>query len=350
MIQRFKDFFQFMMKDYKNVHFRKKEKRTIKKEQNSVWIKRVIWLVIFFVSISGVLGYLKAVKAEQNTEKFAQQVAKENNNNTVSNESSEPMYLFAKDFISNYINMPKGDKTEYVKKISTYMAPGVLGNEISQVEEGRELTSNVFYDSFTQNDHDVVVYQIAYNNLKTEEATREKQVKTKQGKKVVTKKVQEKYQKEVKTPVKALIFIPVKKVKDKFCVVENVYFEKIPSLNTSNTNKIMDSASEQGLASVSAKENEQVEAFTKRFFEHYATDSVQDMAFLMKEPESLEGLKTFKDLTDLKVYKAKKEIIVKVLVNFQDAGTSMIDTQTFTLFLTKKEGQYFVQKLTHTLD
>ncbi len=337
-----------MGEDYGKIRFRKKESRSIRKEKNPVLVRRILWVFIFIISISGVLGYLKAVKAENTTEKIMQE-SKNNVPKTDNPSNSQRMVLFGKEFVEKYLNVPKGEKETYLKELGGYVSKGFSFDEWVQSDAGRKLTNNLFYDVVQQKGHVVIVYKVGYDNLNDEEATRLKKVKAKQGNKVVIKNVSEKYTKEVKTHVDALLYVPIKQNGNQFTVIENPYFQVIPELNSNASKKVMDSAEDKGLASVSAKESEEVEMFAKRFFEHYASDSKQDMAYMMKKPESLEGLKQFDEISSLKAYEKGHHILVKAEVKFEDKGSSLPDKEVFTLELSKKEGQYFVQKLTHTL-
>lgn len=349
MFNKLKSFWKFASEDYGKVRRRKKETRSIRKERNPVLIRRMLWVIIFVVSISGILGYLKAVKAEHATEALMQ-VSKKNETKTIHQASSQPMVLFGKEFVEKYLNVPKGDKEAYLKELKPYIAQGLSFEDWAQSEAGRDLTSSLYYDVLQERNHVILVYKVSYDNLTEEEATRQKKVKSKQGKKVVTKNVSEKYTKELKTHVNALLYVPVRQSGNRFTVVENPYFQVIPELKSDEASKVINSAEEKGLDEVSAKENEAIEVFANRFFEHYASDSKQDMAYMMKKPESLEGLKQFDEISSFKAYENGRHILVKAEVKFEDKGSSLPDKEVFTLELSKKEGQYFVQKLTHTLD
>ncbi|MBA3925533.1 conjugal transfer protein [Listeria rustica] len=333
-------------------HFRKIQKKTKpkrklpKNKSSGKWLRRGIWLTIFLVGFAGLSGYFKSVRALKEIESTK---ASNVNAQVVSVTTDRPMEIFAENFIKAYFHRPLlMEQESYTDGMKKYFANGFPLEDISNVG-ARELISSSLFDVEKKKNYSVLIYQVAYNNITNQMATRIKQVPVKQGKKIVQKKITEKYTKEVKSKVTCLVHVPVQSVKGAYSVVDAVYYTTIPNLATSNGDVVTDDSANQDLDAVSTKQQGKVESFLQNFFENYASGTKEDMAFMMKNPETLDGMKQYKEIVSMRAYNQKQGVLVKVKVSFTDKQSSGTDVENFTLDLSKKEGQYFVSKLTHTL-
>ncbi|MDZ06800.1 conjugal transfer protein [Listeria monocytogenes] len=334
----------------------KKEKRKLPKgkKKSGKGTRITIWICIILIAISGVFAYLKSTKVEGATAKNTSKIAsllKEKPVEKISDYQSNKLLLFTNDFLEKYINVPQDTdgRTMRTDTLSKLYAKELKQDDLSNFEGYRELKNKTYFSTIEYKDMAVVQYDITYNNVGLVEKERKKKEKYKEGKKEKTRDVVEKYQEKEIKEVHALINIPVRSIKGVYSVIENVFFTQVPKLSTNKTNAVENMMDVEQEPEISATEKDDVEAFLKDFFKRYASSSVDDLAYMMKKPEALNGLKEFQEITYFKAYEQKKQTLIKLSVIFKDIDSTMTNTEDFSLTLSKKDGKYFIEKLTHTL-
>ncbi|WP_439443660.1 conjugal transfer protein [Listeria aquatica] len=338
-----------------NIQKEKKEKRKLPHSRtHGKGIRMLLWILIFGIAVSGILGYFKAVKVDHRTASIQKEIKKQRReaSNSMKQESENPMLLFTDDFIQHFLNVPENqeERERYKETLKSYLADGVSLDYVDTSQGKRDLKDSTFFNLLTKNGQKTVQYKVTYENVTFVEKEKIKKEKYKEGDKEKVRDVKEKVKEPSKKEVTCLLNVPVQETKQgQYTVVENPYFSSIPKLNSSKGKAITDSLANSELEPLSANQEEAVKKFVDGFFEKYASSSKEDMVFIMKTPESLNGLKTFEEVTNFKSYRLKKNSIVKCSVTFKDKDTQMVDEEVFTLELTRKEGQFFVSNLTHTL-
>ncbi|EAC4365786.1 conjugal transfer protein [Listeria monocytogenes] len=334
----------------------KKEKRKLPrgKKFSGKFIRIMIWLCIILIANSGVFAYLKSTKVEGKTAKNSSQIAsmlKKKPLEEISAYKSNKMLLFTNDFLEQYITVPANvdDRTMRTESLAKLYATELKQDDLSNFEGYRELKSKTYFSMVEYKDMAIVQYDVTYNNVGLVEKERKKNEKYKDGKTEKTREVVEKYQEKEIKEVHALINIPVRSVDGGYSVIENVFFTQVPKLYTNKTKPVENKMDVEQEPEISATEKDNVEAFLQDFFKRYASTSVDDLAYMMKKPEALNGLKEFQEIIYFKAYEQKKQILVKVSLIFKDTGSTMTNTEDFSLTLSKKDGKYFIEKLTHTL-
>jgi hypothetical protein len=96
----------------------------------------------------------------------------------------------------------------------------------------------------------------------------------------------------------------------------------------------------------------QINDFLKQFFTSYGKSTLDEMKYLMNSPESLNGFADFTGLEQTKIYDAKEKghYVVKTIAVFKDKATNVDMRYSFTLDVSKQDGKFYVNKLTHTLN
>ncbi|MBC1374200.1 conjugal transfer protein [Listeria sp. FSL L7-1699] len=334
----------------------KKEKRKLPKgkKKSGKGTRITIWLCIILIALSGVFAYLKSTKVEVATAKNTSKIAslqKEKPVKKISAYQSNKLLLFTNDFLEQYITVPEDvdGRTMRTESLSKLYAKELKQDDLSNFEGYRELKSKTYFSTIEYKDMAVVQYDITYNNVSLVEKERKKKEKYKDGKTEKIREVVEKYQEKEIKEVHTLINIPVRSINGAYSVIENVFFTQVPKLYTNKANAVENKMDVEQEPEISATEKDEAEAFLQDFFKRYASSSVDDLAYMMKKPEALNGLKEFQEIIYFKAYEQKKQTLIKVSVVFKDIDSTMTNTEDFSLTLSKKDGKYFIEKLTHTL-
>ncbi|EHO5109427.1 conjugal transfer protein [Listeria monocytogenes] len=334
----------------------KKEKRKLPrgKKSSGKGIRFTIWFCITLIAVSGVFAYLKSTKVESKTTKNTQEInelLKKKPIEKVSDYQSNKLLLFTNDFLEKYITVPEDNdgriaRTESLEKL---YAKELKQDELSDFEGFRELKDMTYFSTIEYADMAVVQYDVTYNNVALIEKERKKEEKYKEGEVEKTREVVEKYMEKEEKEIRSLINIPVSARNGAYSVIENVYFTQVPKLTTQKLSVVENKMDVDQEPEISASEKDNVETFLQDFFKRYASSSVEDLEYMMKNPEALNNLKQFHEMIYFKAYNQNSNILVKVSVVFKDTDANLFNTENFTLTLSKKDGKYFIEKLTHTL-
>ncbi|WP_139037499.1 conjugal transfer protein, partial [Bacillus safensis] len=147
--------------------------------------------------------------------------------------------------------------------------------------------------------------------------------------------------KEHEIKKQALLNIPVKNKGDQFAVSGTPYISEIYDLKGSIEINKEDREEYDGDQTAAIKE------FVNTFFRKYAEESKDDMSYVMKTPETLNGHLVFGDVENVRIYKIGDGFEISSVVVFKEKETSVPVKERFTLFVTKNTGQYYVNKLKH---
>ncbi|EUJ33142.1 hypothetical protein MFLO_04345 [Listeria floridensis FSL S10-1187] len=296
-----------------NIQQEKKERRKLPHARtHGKGIRMLLWLLIFLIAISGILGYFKAVKVDHRTVSIQKEIKKQKREatNATKQESENPMFLFTNDFIQHFLNVPENqeDRDRYKKTLRGYFADGISLDYVDASQGKRELKDSAFFNLLTKDGQQIVQYTVTYEDVTFVEKEKVKKEKYKEGNKEKVRDVKEKIKEPSKKEITCILNVPVQKTKQgQYTVVENPYFSSVPKLNSSKGKAITDSLADSELEPLSSNKEEAVKKFVNSFFEKYASSPKEEMVFMMKTPESLEGLKTFEEVTNFKSYRLKKK-------------------------------------------
>lgn len=232
---------------------------------------------------------------------------------------------FLSGFIEQYINVKnENDAIEQRhKKLMTYLAKesDELEQEtlfaISGARGDRVLNDFVLYNVKKEDEDSLFQYKVNYQNV----------VKVKK--------------KEHKIDKQALLNIPVKNKGDQFAVSGTPYISEIYDLKGDIANSKEEREEYDGDQTAAIKE------FLHTFFRKYAEETKNDMTYIMKAPETLNGHLVFGDVENFSIYKNDDGFEISSVVIFKEKETSIPVKERFTLFVTKNSGQYYVNQLKH---
>lgn len=271
------------------------------------------FIILLIIGLSSILIIRKGsdrVKLLENTDKIGQieKVV------TDSNVYNSKMDNFAKNFVTNYINIQK-DKAEERKNILTnYYLKGLVDNVVNNNNILRNLQSIRLYSSEKIVNEDYL-YKYVINYTITENDN----TKTKQE----------------------LISVPLKIVEGNYAVSNSPYFSDVPkdvSMGEYQEKKI-DLEKE-------VEKKVEIETFIKDFFKKYTTYNLEEMKYLMQTPESISS-KDLGEFKKIEVYKENNSYKVYAEVYLVDKDIKLTTLEKFTLNVTTKDSKYFVEKLEH---
>ncbi|EAA0025350.1 conjugal transfer protein [Listeria monocytogenes] len=315
----------------------------------SVRTTRTFFLILtLFLISSGPFAFIKStqmqslIRKEQATltETIQKELAKKTNTPV----TSELYKQFLQPFITAYINIP-AEQQAFEKRLTslqeTYFT--ITLEEEKNTGTERKLLSSDFYNLVNENGQLVAQYRIAYE-INTP-VTKERDVKKKEGDKEVV--VKEKYIDYVKTENQALLNIPFAQLKNQaFKVTAYPYFTIEPSLTSQNgPSKLLDISQYQR---VDNKEEKVVISFIQSFLDKYVSASLEDMAFMMKEPEILTGNYQISN-SQIEPFFKDKQLFAFVTFDVIDGETKIGHKETMTLLLKQRENTYFIETIHHYL-
>lgn len=289
--------------------------REIPKEKvRNKFISFSAWLIILLIiGLSSILIIRKGsdrVKLLENTDKIGQieKVVAD------SNVYNSKMDNFAKNFVTNYINIQK-DKAEERKNILTnYYLKGLVDNVVNNNNILRNLQSIRLYSSEKIGNEDYLYKYVINYTIKENDNTKTKQ---------------------------ELISVPLKIVEGNYAVSNSPYFSDIPK------DVSMGEYQEKKIDLEKEVENKvEIETFIKDFFKKYTTYNLEEMKYLMQTPESISS-KNLGEFKKIEVYKENNSYKVYAEVYLVDKDIKLTTLEKFTLNVTTKDSKYFVEKLEH---
>ncbi|EFQ11934.1 hypothetical protein HMPREF9504_02541 [Enterococcus faecalis TX0102] len=321
------------------------------KEEKAASIRttRTFFLILtLFLISSGPFAFIKSTQMQGLIRKeqasLTETIQKELAKNTNTPVTSELYKQFLQPFITAYINIP-AEQQAFEKRLTslqeTYFT--ITLEEEKNTGTERKLLSSDFYDLANENGQLVAQYRISYEI--TAPVTKERDVKKKEGDKEVV--VKEKYIDYEKTENQALLNIPFAQLKNQaFKVTAYPYFTIEPSLTSQNVpSKMLDISQYQ---QVDNKEEKAVINFIQSFLDKYVSASLEDMAFMMKEPEILTGNYQISN-SQIEPFFKDKQLFAFVTFDVIDGETKIGHKETMTLLLKQRESTYFIEAIHHYL-
>lgn len=231
---------------------------------------------------------------------------------------------FLSGFIEQYINV-KNERSAAEKRQNSLMKYLIKDDETDQetwfdtsgAQGDRILNDYVLYNVKKGDGDSLFQYKVNYANV----------VKVKK--------------KEHKIDKSALLNIPVKHKGNEFAVSGTPYLSEIYELKGDIASSLEEREEYDGDQSAAIKE------FLNTFFRKYAEESKDDMSYVMKTPETLNGHLVFGDVENIRIYKKGDGFEVSSVAVFKEKETNLPVKERFTLFIVKNSGQYYVNQLKH---
>lgn len=257
---------------------------------------------------------------------------------------------YSKRFIETYITIPADPKgrEQRANVLQGYLAEGMKLEKLENLSEfkgKRVLKSAQLYDVKDVQAHSAhYVYQIQYELIKLAEVKLTAEVTPKENANQDQQGKEEVLKEQSLGTQNVMMVVPLGTDGQSFNVIDHPYFQAVPS--DTRLTAVQDQTDK-------SKKNVQVEnelkQFATQFFTSYTTNSIEEMSYLMEQPEVLKDLYEYKGVEDFIVYNGDQEgqYIVKTLVILHQDG--ILSKHPFTLVVQKEKNKFYVKQLKHTL-
>jgi hypothetical protein len=258
---------------------------------------------------------------------------------------------YASQFIAAYINVPNDEKEreERSKTLQSYLAEGLTVGQLEDLSAfggKRVLKSASLYDvKDVSNTAASYVYRIEYELFKITEK-KEQAAAKKEDKEEIAAEEKDTASDESLGKKEQMIVVRLGTDGNSFNVIEQPYYEALPA--ETRLVSVQDKADQ---ANRNAKAESALKQFASQFFTSYTTNSIEEMSYLMEEPETLQGLYEYRGLENFVVYDGEQagQYIVKTLVLLQEGNADLQTKHPFTLIVTKENNRFYVQDFKHTI-
>ncbi|XNN69581.1 conjugal transfer protein [Bacillus pumilus] len=308
-------------KKLKSVKKPEKKTKSIPKDRTKI-IAFGVWSLIGTLVFFAFLAVLLSISNRSALNDLARQ--QEQNSKQKEEVSIVAGERFLSGFVTEYINV-KNERAAAEQRQNTLMKYLVADDEIDQetwfdtsgAQGDRVLNDYVLYNVKRGDGDSLFQYKVNYANV----------VKIKK--------------KEHKVDKSALLNIPVKHKGDEFAVSGTPYLSEIYDLKGDIPSSSEEHEEYDGDQTASIKE------FLNTFFRKYAEESKDDMSYVMKTPETLNGHLVFGDVENIRIYKKGDGFEVSSVAVFKEKETNLPVKERFTLSIVKNSGQYYVKQLKH---
>lgn len=129
-------------------------------------------------------------------------------------------------------------------------------------------------------------------------------------------------------------------VSQPYTLAEDLYLGKSKTFEKKTPDQVKELSKEEIIS---------IQKFLPVFFDKYALSNKTDLKLLMKTPELMgKGFKVSElDVNNAIYYQEKKHQVVQLSVAFEDLVTGGTRSENFTLYLTKADNGWYVEKLYH---
>lgn len=309
----------------------------------------IFYTILVLLTILLIASFIRASKANNESKEAVnktQEIQKKYEDNAETVQYNPNLKLYADKYIDAYMNIPKDGKAkEERQKALADFYPSDYKTPTENTENvERKLSEKEFFNIKRKDKQTIIQYIVNYELKITEK--KEVKVKKKKDKKDKDKKDEYETKTEEKDRIEnkqALINIPVKSENNKYVVIEYPHFSTIPSNQLKKARLVKDN-----LENEKREDNPKLKAFVEEFFDKYAKNKADDMAYLMDNPEGLEDIREVSKISDLRIYPKGDNYVVKAEVLMKDKGSPLENLEHYTLDITKKDGKYYVKDLTTT--
>lgn len=330
----------------KQVHRPKKEKSRVRKD-TSRRTAFFVWTLIFGMLFIATLSILLSLNTRSTLNETNRNLLAVEGEEVQEEISQEQANQFLSSFIRVYINVPKDNDAlqERADNLQGYMVyNSTFNNDKNDFyrpdgEGTRTLESFSLFNVEDEGDRSLYQYKVTFKN--TLETEVEKEVTKGKGKK---KKKEIEIEIETEEEQQTLLLnIPLIVDNGLFSIPSVPYFTDVPSLagNIEWEEESID------LEEYKGNESEDLMIFLSNFFEKYTTEPIEEMAYLMEEPETLNGSFLFEDMKDVVIYQDKENYKVLLKVVFKDDLSGIQQVNDIEMDISRDGSNFYVAKFNY---
>ncbi|API91547.1 hypothetical protein J32TS6_31090 [Virgibacillus pantothenticus] len=321
----------------------KKEKSPVRKDTS----KRTaffIWSLILGMLFLATISVLLSLNTRSTLNETNKLVQANEDKEVIEEIPVESANEFLSNFIKEYINVSNESEAlqERANRLKEYMVFNDTFNDeknslynLDNVNGTRQLESLNLFHIEDEGERSLFQYKVTFKNELQREV--EKEVVKGEGK---NKKKEIEIEIETEEEKNTLLLnIPIVYEKGLFSVQSVPYFTEVPSL----AGNIEYEKKEVDLEEYTGNEKENINEFLNTFFEKYATEPVDEMAYLMDDPQTLNGSFLFEEIRNLKIYVDGKHYKATMEVVFRDELTNIQQVNPVEMTISKTGRNYYVK-------
>lgn len=331
----------------KKIEKPQKEKSNIRKD-SSKRIAFFIWSLILGMLFVGIVSILLSINTRSVLNGLNEKVESSGSKEMEDEIPIESANEFLTSFIKEYINIE--NTTEALEERSKNLKEFMIYNDefnndkhylynLEKLKGDRELSSFSLFHVEDNGDEQLFKYKVTFKNIVEKEV--EKEVTKGKGKKK-KKKTETEIEKEEEENT-LLINIPIVYEGGLFSVKTVPYFTEVPSL----AGNIEYESEDEELEEYNGNKKEDLIEFINTFFEKYSTEPIDEMAYMMEEPETLKGSFLFGEVKDLKLFEKEEDYIAYGEVVFIDELTNITQVNEVEIVISENGENYYVEKFNY---
>ncbi|WYP27169.1 conjugal transfer protein [Alkalihalobacillus sp. FSL W8-0930] len=255
---------------------------------------------------------------------------------------------FLSGFIPTYINVTnkneaieirKQNLREYMIHSETFLNERNEFYQLSGIQGDRVLKSYSLFDVQDEQENETLFqYKVTFTNRihHEKEVEVEQEENDDEDREPETEIVTE----TEETDQTLLLSIPVQSQENQFAVSGVPYFSEVPTVKG-----VIDQEEEERAEAYTGEDTEPIHTFLNTFFTRYASEPKEELAYMMKEPTSLNGAFELDELTSTHIVEKEEGYQVFVTVLFRGVETNIPHVVNMELDLQRHEGNFFIETL-----
>lgn len=320
-----------------------KEKSHVRKDTS----KRTaffIWSLILGMLFLAIVSVLLSINTRSTLNETNRLVQSKENEKVTEEIPVESAHEFLSSFIKEYINV--SNESEALQKRANNLKEYMVFNDtfnneknpiynLDKVNGTRMLESFNLFHIEDEGKRSLFQYKVTFQNkLETEVEKEVVKGKGKNKKKEIEIEIEKEEEKNT-----LLLNIPIVYENGLFSVQSIPYFTEVPSL----AGNIEYETEKVDLEEYHGNEKENINEFLNTFFKKYATEPVDEMAYLMDDPQTLNGSFLFEDIRNLKIYVDGDNYKVLMEVMFRDELTNIQQVNSVEMTISKNGRNFYVE-------
>ncbi|MEN0642295.1 conjugal transfer protein [Alkalicoccobacillus gibsonii] len=258
---------------------------------------------------------------------------------------------FLSGFISTYINVTntneaieerKQNLREYMVHSNDFQDERNEFYQLSDIQGDRVLKSYSLFDVQDEQENETLFqYKVTFTNR----IHHEKEVEIEQEENDDEDEEDREPETEIVTEAEEtdqtlLLSIPVQSQENQFAVSGVPYFSEVPTVKG-----VIEQEEEERAEAYTGEEIEPILTFLNTFFARYASEPKEELAYMMKEPTSLNGAFELDELTSTHIVEKEEGYQVFVTVLFRGVETNIPHVVNMELDLQRHEGNFFIETM-----
>ena len=330
----------------KQIKVPKKRKSPMKKD-HSKRTALAVWSMLSTIVIFSILTVMLSVNTRSGLNTTNAMLNQENVE--VEETMSQPLAeQFLSGFIPTYINVTNTNEAieERKKNLREYMIHSEsFQNErnefyqLSDIQGDRVLKSYSLFDVEEQQENETLFqYKVTFTNRihHEKEVEIEQEDNDEEDREPETEMVTE----TEETDQTLLLSVPIQSQENQFAVSGVPYFSEVPTVKG-----VIEQEEEERAEAYKGEDTEAIQTFLNTFFTRYASEPKEELAYMMKEPTSLNGAFELDELTSTHIVEQEEGYQVFVTVLFRGVETNIPHVVNMELDLQKHEGNFFIEAM-----